>query len=73
MRFIDSFAELAAREVEEATLRGEGSQTRVRIVRSPGDVNLRLEQALDRYITSRNKKIDLRGPVFTTVRSEVLD
>ncbi|AET64299.1 O-phosphoserine--tRNA ligase [Methanothrix harundinacea] len=73
MRFIDSFAELAARKAEEAALRGEGSETRVRIVRGPGDVNLRLEPALERYITSRNKKIDLRGPVFTTVRSEVLD
>jgi len=73
MRFIDSFAELAARKAEEAALKGEGSETRVRIVRGPGDVNLRLEPALERYITSRNKKIDLRGPVFTTVRSEVLD
>lgn len=73
VRFIDSFAELAAKEAEDAALRGEGSETRVRIVRSPGDVNLRLEPALERYITSRKRKIDVRGPVFTTVRSEVLD
>ncbi len=73
MRFIDSFAELAAREAEDAALRGEGSETRVRIVRSPGDVNLELEPALERYITGRKRKIDVRGPVFTTVRSEVID
>lgn len=73
MRFIDSFAELAAREAEEAALRGEGSETRARIVRSPGDVNLELEPALERYITGRKRKIDVRGPVFTTVRSEVVD
>jgi O-phosphoseryl-tRNA synthetase len=73
MRFVDSFAELAAREAEDAALRGEGSETRARIVRSPGDVNLELEPALERYITGRKRKIDVRGPVFTTVRSEVVD
>jgi len=73
MRFIDSFAELAAREVEEAALKKEASETRARIVRSPGDVNLKLEPALERYITSRKRKIDVRGPVFTTVESKVLD
>jgi O-phosphoseryl-tRNA synthetase len=73
IRFIDSFAELAARKAEEAALKGEGSQTRVRIARAPGDLNLRLQPALERYITSRKKKIDLRGPVFTTVRSEVIE
>lgn len=73
MRFVDSFAELAAKEAEDAALRGEGSETRARIVRSPGDVNLELEPALERYITGRKRKIDVRGPVFTTVRSEVVD
>ena len=73
MRFIDSFAELAAREAEDAALKGEGSETRARIVRSPGDVNLKLDPALERYITGRKRKIDVRGPVFTTIRSEVVD
>lgn len=73
IRFVDAFAELASCEVEVAALRGEGSETRVRIVRGPGDVNLRVDPALERYITSYKRKIDVRGPVFTTVKSEVLD
>lgn len=72
IKFIESFAELAAHDIEEATLRGEGSDSRVRIVRSPGDINLKLDPALERYITSYNKKIDIRGPVFTTIKSEIV-
>jgi len=73
IRFIDAFAYQAAFEIEKATSKGEGSETRARIVRSPGDINIILDPALERYITSYNHKIDVRGPVFTTVRSEILD
>lgn len=72
LRFIDAFAELAARDVEEATLAGRESETRVKIVRSAADINMRIDPALDRYITSHKRKIDIRGPVFTMVRSKLL-
>ncbi|MHC1631014.1 MAG: O-phosphoserine--tRNA ligase [Methanotrichaceae archaeon] len=71
IRFIDAFAELAAHNIETTTLQGEDSETRTRIVRSPGDINLKLDPALERYITSYKRKIDIRGPVFTTVKSEI--
>jgi O-phosphoseryl-tRNA synthetase len=45
---------------------------RVRIVRGPGDINIKIDPALERYITSHKHKIDVRGPVFTTVRSQLL-
>lgn len=72
IRFIDAFAELAAYDVEQAAMKGEESETRVRIVRGPGDINLHIDPALERYITSHKRKIDVRGPVFTTVRSQLL-
>lgn len=72
IRYIDAFASLAAHEIEAATASGLDSETRARIVRSPGDINVRIHPALERYITSYKHKMDLRGPVFTTVRSEVL-
>ena len=72
IRFIDSFAALAAYEVEERAMAGEESETRARIVRSPADINIKIHPALERYITSYKHKMDLRGPVFTTVRSRLL-
>jgi O-phosphoseryl-tRNA synthetase len=37
----------------------------------PSDINVRIEDYAMRFITDRKKKIDLRGPVFLTVRSEL--
>ncbi|HOV51610.1 MAG TPA: O-phosphoserine--tRNA ligase [Methanothrix sp.] len=72
IRYIDAFAELAAYEVEVATLAGKDSETRSRIVRGPSDVNIQIDPALERYITSHKHKIDLRGPLFTTVKSQIV-
>ncbi|MBN1324180.1 MAG: O-phosphoserine--tRNA ligase [Methanotrichaceae archaeon] len=71
IRFIDALADLSAHEIEVATLADTKSETRVRIVRGPGDINIRIDPALERWITSYKKRIDIRGPVFTTVRSVV--
>jgi len=48
----------------------DATETRVRIVKVPFEVNVRLDPIARRYITGHKKKIDLRGPVFTTVRAE---
>jgi len=71
IRYIDAFAQAAAADIEAATLAGVESETRVRIVRSPADINLRIDPALERFITSYKHKMDLRGPVFTTVKSQI--
>jgi O-phosphoseryl-tRNA synthetase len=71
IRFIDSFAALSAYEIEAAAMKGNESETRARIVRSPADINIKIHPALERYITSYKHKIDLRGPVFTTVKSKL--
>ncbi len=73
IRYIDAFAEQATSEIEAATQGGKDSETRVKIIRSPGDINIRIEPALERFITSYKHKMDLRGPVFTTVKSQIVD
>ena len=73
IRYIDAFADAAASEVEVSTLSGKDSETRVKIVRTPGEINLKIDPALERYITSHKHKMDLRGPVFVTVRSKIID
>ncbi|MBC7218570.1 MAG: O-phosphoserine--tRNA ligase [Hadesarchaea archaeon] len=69
--YMDGFAALAAHEIELAAQRGERTvKVRVRAAKSLGDVNLELDEAAQRYITSNNRRIDVRGPVFTTVVAE---
>lgn len=72
IRFIDAFAAQAACEIEEAVASGESEwETRARIIKVPSEINIKLEPLAQRFITSNKKKIDIRGPVFTTVRAEI--
>jgi O-phosphoseryl-tRNA synthetase len=41
------------------------------MVKLPGDINVKIGESTMRYITDNNKKVDVRGPVFMTVRSEL--
>lgn len=68
IRFIDAFAARAAAEIEDAVLKGETRETRVRGVKVASEINIRIDPVAQRWITSNKKKIDIRGPVFTTVR-----
>jgi O-phosphoseryl-tRNA synthetase len=68
IRYIDSVAKAAAAKVER-----EGKMDlRVRMAKLPSDVNIRLSEVGARYVSGRQGKIDLRGPVFIGVRSEIL-
>ena len=72
VRFIEAFAAQAAKEIEEAVDNGEKEcETRVRIVKVPSEINIKLDPLAQRYITGKKQKIDIRGPVFTTVRTEI--
>jgi O-phosphoseryl-tRNA(Cys) synthetase len=44
-----------------------------KFVSYPGiNENIRIEPIAQRYITGLNKKIDTRGPVFTTMNMEII-
>ncbi|MEM3420651.1 MAG: O-phosphoserine--tRNA ligase [Candidatus Hadarchaeum sp.] len=69
--YMDAFAALAAHEIERAAQRGDREvKIRVRAAKSLSDVNLELDGAAQRYITSNNKRIDIRGPIFATIVAE---
>jgi O-phosphoseryl-tRNA synthetase len=71
IRFVNAFAALAAREVEAAARKRERQvKVRVRNVKLPSDINLVVNEVAQRYITANKKRIDIRGPVFTTVIAE---
>jgi O-phosphoseryl-tRNA synthetase len=73
IRYIDAFAARCAKEIEDAAKNGSGSETRVRIIKVPSEINIRIDPIAQRYITGLKKKIDTRGPVFTTVRMEIIN
>ncbi len=72
LRYIDAIANLAARKIEDAVESGESEvKVRVPMIESLSDVNLRIEKLARRFITDNNKKIDVRGPVFTTIKGKI--
>ena len=72
-RFIDAFASEAARGIEDAVRCGRGCEIRVKGVKVPSEINIEIKPHANRWITSGNKKIDIRGPVFTMVRCAVVE
>lgn len=72
IRFIDALAAQAAAEIEDAAREGlPESRTRARIVKTPAEINVLVKPPAQRYITGKKKKIDIRGPVFTTILAEI--
>lgn len=71
IRIVDAVASLAAHEIEKAAAEGKNWSGRVKMSRSPADVNVRVDDVAVRYVTSQKKKIDARGPVFVAVRMEI--
>jgi O-phosphoseryl-tRNA synthetase len=72
MTYIEGIANLVAWEIEKAAKKEISEVTRqVKGVKLPSDVNLKISDSVVRFINSNNKKIDIRGPVFTTIRAEI--
>ncbi|MDH7593736.1 MAG: O-phosphoserine--tRNA ligase [Methanomicrobiales archaeon] len=70
--FLDAVSALASARIEVAARCGEGTVVQVKMARSPADINLHVAEHAMRFITDNKKKVDVRGPVFLTVRSVVL-
>jgi O-phosphoseryl-tRNA synthetase len=73
IRFLDAVAALGAARVEEAARCGRSTTVQVKMAKLPSDVNLRVAEYAMRSITDTKKKVDVRGPVFVTIRSEVVE
>jgi len=59
-RFIDTFAAQVACEIENAARCGIGCEVRVKGVKVPSEINIEIKPHVNRWITSGNKKIDIR-------------
>ncbi|HEY3423054.1 MAG TPA: O-phosphoserine--tRNA ligase [Methanocellaceae archaeon] len=67
IRYIDAIANAAARNIEEGIY-----ETSYKMSRSPADVNVLIDPVAVRYIQGKKHRIDFRGPVFTTIKTETL-
>ncbi len=71
IRFLDAFAAFASHKIEEEVEKGaidnKDCEVKEKIVRSGADINIKIDEMAVRYITSKKKKIDIKGPVFITV------
>ncbi len=70
--YLAATAALAAARIEEGVRCGQPVTVQVKMAKLPSDINIRIEDYAMRYITDQKKKVDLRGPVFFTVRSELV-
>ncbi|PWR75681.1 O-phosphoserine--tRNA ligase [Methanospirillum stamsii] len=70
--YLFAAASKAAAEIEHAARQGMETTVQVKMAKLPGDINLKIEPWVRRYITDNNLKTDVRGPVFLTIRSEIV-
>jgi O-phosphoseryl-tRNA synthetase len=69
--YLSAVSALAAARIEEAARCGRGTTIQVKMAKLPSDINLRIDDHAMRFITDNKKKVDVRGPVFLSVRSIV--
>ncbi len=69
--YLSAVAALAAARIEEAARCGKSTKVQVKMGKLPSDINLKIEDFAMRAITDNNKKVDVRGPVFLSVRSSI--
>lgn len=67
--YLSAVSALAAARVEEAARCGKATTVQVKMAKLPSDINLKIDEYAMRFITDNKKKVDVRGPVFLSVRS----
>lgn len=71
LSFLDATVAGAVAGIEHAARCGQSALIQYKMARLPGDINLKIAPHAMRYITDNNRKIDVRGPVFLTIRSVI--
>jgi len=61
--FLEAAANLFAYKIENETKQ----KMQVGMVKRPADINIEIDKTLRRYITSHNKKMSIKGPVFISI------
>jgi len=74
LTYLEGIAEKAAFDIEVGLDQGQTSQEyRIKMCYRASEVNIEIDDRILEYIHSRQKKIDIRGPVFVGLSYEVFD
>jgi O-phosphoseryl-tRNA synthetase len=73
LSYLSAVSALAAARIEEAARCGKGTTVQVKMAKLPSDINLKIEEYAMRFVTDNNKKVDVRGPVFLSVQSTIVE
>ncbi|MFC2154285.1 O-phosphoserine--tRNA ligase [Candidatus Altiarchaeota archaeon] len=66
--FLDAIANYFAAEIEREIKDGNKKGfLQIKMVKTPGEVNIKVSETARRFIESKNKPLSLKGPVFTAV------
>jgi O-phosphoseryl-tRNA synthetase len=69
--YLSAVSALAAARIEEAARCSKATTVQVKMAKLPSDINLKIDEYAMRFITDSKKKVDVRGPVFLSVRSVI--
>jgi len=74
IRYLDAIAAQAVAAIEEGINAGETGEVnvRVKIAKHPSDVNIGVQEAGVSSITSKNKRIIVKGPVFVGIKAKIV-
>lgn len=70
--FLEAVSAYFASEIEKSVREGSsGGILQVKMAKTPADINISITEVARRFISSKNKPIYLKGPVFTAVEYKV--
>ena len=72
LSYLSAVSALAAARIEDAARCGKETSVQVKMAKLPSDINLKIDDYAMRHITDNKKKVDVRGPVFLSVRSVII-
>ncbi len=70
INYIRAFSNYVGSEIEKQFLEGtlvQSEELKIGIIKEMDDINLQLDGRAIRFVSSNNKKIDVRGPMFVNV------
>jgi len=66
--YLDSIANYFASEIEDSVReKKKGGFFQIKMAKTAADINIAISESARRYITSKNREISLKGPIFTSV------
>lgn len=71
--YIKAFANLAAKKIEKACKEGKKGEFEIKVrgIKQASDINIKIGEDALKFMMANNKKADIRGPGFTTVKAEI--